>query len=291
MGTFCANSLFLQPKTQTSLDNDATFLEIFVHLVTQVQLLNLRFFVQLSQRFQKRSFSTLILANKRGDVAHSYGPRIVYTFESLNTEFAKTHSNRNVTLFQGYVKPGSPTLGREPPADLRFVDVPPTSHAISPRYYPDLQKPLDNRYTDMVTSVMLARQITLPSHPNQANSFPDILLQTLCRSEKSQLLWNQANPNSFAKTLAVGVPVSQSLEHPLVPSPFPPITSLQPLQFHAITHSFAQRRSAIPSVLNSLRSLSIAMGVYTFLSLPSWFSQWLGASVAIPIVRFNLGRL
>ncbi len=68
------------------------------------------------------------------------------------------------------------------------------------------QKPLDRRYTYMIMSVMLARQVTPPRHsPNQANSFPRILLQTLCRSEKSQVLWNQANPHSFDKTPGVGV--------------------------------------------------------------------------------------
>jgi hypothetical protein len=45
-------------------------------------------------------------------------------------------------------------------------------------------------------------------------------------------------------------------------SPFPLITSLQPKRFHAITHSFAQRRQAIPPILNRFRTLSIATGVY-----------------------------
>jgi hypothetical protein len=40
-----------------------------------------------------------------------------------------------------------------------------------------------------------------------------------------------------------------------------PITSLQTLQFHAITHSFAQRHAAIPAVLNGFRTLSIVTGV------------------------------
>ena len=39
------------------------------------------------------------------------------------------------------------------------------------------------------------------------------------------------------------------------------ITSLQPSQFHAITHSFAPRRTSIYPVLNSFRTLSIATGV------------------------------
>ncbi|SRR6266404_3878784 len=38
-------------------------------------------------------------------------------------------------------------------------------------------------------------------------------------------------------------------------SSFLPITSLQPQWFHAITHSFAQRRHAIPPILNSFRTL------------------------------------
>ena len=45
--------------------------------------------------------------------------------------------------------------------------------------------------------------VVLPSAP--LNSRPLILLQTLCRCEKSQPLWNQANPNSFAKTRG-GIP-------------------------------------------------------------------------------------
>jgi len=38
-------------------------------------------------------------------------------------------------------------------------------------------------------------------------------------------------------------------------SSFLPITSLQAQPFHAITHSFAQRRHAIPPILNSFRTL------------------------------------
>lgn len=36
--------------------------------------------------------------------------------------------------------------------------------------------------------------------PDRPISFVTILLQTLCRHENSQLLWNQANPDSFAET-------------------------------------------------------------------------------------------
>ena len=45
-------------------------------------------------------------------------------------------------------------------------------------------------------------------------------------------------------------------------TPLLPITSLQPQQFHAITHSFAQRRAAIPPIFNGFRTLSITTGVY-----------------------------
>src|SRR6266404_6866798 len=71
---------------------------------------------------------------------------------------------------------------------------------------PSHQKSLDNQYTHVITYVMLARQITIPS-------------------------------------------------------PFPPITSLQAQHYHAIAHSFAQRQPSIPSIFNSFRTLSIATGV------------------------------
>jgi len=45
-------------------------------------------------------------------------------------------------------------------------------------------------------------------------------------------------------------------------TPLLPIASLQPQQFHAITHSFAQRRAAIPPIFNGFRTLSIATGAY-----------------------------
>ncbi len=38
------------------------------------------------------------------------------------------------------------------------------------------------------------------------------------------------------------------------------ITSLQPQQFHTITHSFAQRESAIPSIFNSFHTLLMLIG-------------------------------
>jgi hypothetical protein len=50
-------------------------------------------------------------------------------------------------------------------------------------------------------------------------------------------------------------------------SPLTLITSLQPLHFHALTHSFAQRRRAKPCSLKRLRTLSIATGGVCTLAL------------------------
>jgi len=43
-------------------------------------------------------------------------------------------------------------------------------------------------------------------HLKPVNLFIDILLRTLCRSPKTQLLCNQPNPNSLCKTPGWGVP-------------------------------------------------------------------------------------
>jgi hypothetical protein len=66
------------------------------------------------------------------------------------------------------------------------------------------EKQLDNLCTYMLTFTMLPCQISLPRTPRQANSFPPMLLQTLSRPAKSQLLWNQANPHSSLQTTRVG---------------------------------------------------------------------------------------
>jgi hypothetical protein len=50
-------------------------------------------------------------------------------------------------------------------------------------------------------------------------------------------------------------------------TPLPLVTSIQPQYFHAITHSFAQRQSAIPPSINSFRTLPVTTGVYP-LSVP-----------------------
>ena len=54
---------------------------------------------------------------------------------------------------------------------------------------------------------MLSRtNLPYSSRRSTPNPRPFKSLQPLCRSQKSQLLWNQANPASFAKTPGVGVP-------------------------------------------------------------------------------------
>src|SRR6266852_358966 len=61
------------------------------------------------------------------------------------------------------------------------------------------KKTLDNPYTHMLTSVMLARQITLPHPPNQANSFAPILLQPLSSLFAPPVLCFQQLAASFPK--------------------------------------------------------------------------------------------
>src|SRR6266403_1166126 len=124
----------------------------------------------------------------------------------------------------------------------------------------EAKKPLDKPYTNMITSSSTDN----PSQPpNQANSFTPILLQTVCRSRKSQVLWNQANPHRSCKNRGwrvLATPLFSRWGRSDAPSPLPPITSLQPLQFHAITHSFAQRPPAKPFHIRRLRTLFIATG-------------------------------
>jgi hypothetical protein len=64
-------------------------------------------------------------------------------------------------------------------------------------------------------------------------------------------------------------PLPPTIQYPPLPThsphanPFPLITYIQATYFHALTHSFAQRRAAIPFIPKSLRTLSIATGVYS----------------------------
>jgi hypothetical protein len=60
------------------------------------------------------------------------------------------------------------------------------------------------------TSKLPRRKPSCPSRRSTPNSCRLILLQTLLHSESRQPLWNQVNPNSFAKTpgVAVGPPTA-----------------------------------------------------------------------------------
>src|SRR5260370_10343643 len=55
--------------------------------------------------------------------------------------------------------------------------------------------------------VLSRSNLSYPSRRSSLNPRPVNLLQPLCRSQKSQLLCNQANPASFCKTPGVGVPL------------------------------------------------------------------------------------
>jgi hypothetical protein len=60
--------------------------------------------------------------------------------------------------------------------------------------------------------------------------------------------------------------VSRAMERAIT-TPLFLITSIQPLYFHTIVHSFAQPRATISHAFNSLRTLSIAKGSATPLAL------------------------
>ncbi len=132
---------------------------------------------------------------------------------------------------------------------------------------------------------MLSRtKLAYPSRHSSLNSRPFNLLQPLCRLQKSQLLWNQANPASFCKTPGVGVPPQTSplesstsslfFRAPVATQLTPQltlmllITSVQTQQFHAITHSFAQRRQPICFFFKGLRTLLPLTAISFFRSLP-----------------------
>src|ERR1700720_2953291 len=70
------------------------------------------------------------------------------------------------------------------------------------------------------------RKLSCPSRRSTPNSCRLILLQTLLHSQSRQPLWNQVNPNSFAKTPEAGVPPFpfQSLT-----AHYPPLTTHCPL--------------------------------------------------------------
>ena len=69
------------------------------------------------------------------------------------------------------------------------------------------QKPLDRRYTYMITSAMLARQTILPNPSSQANSFAPTLLEPLGSLSATSVVCFQQLAASFRKTPGWGVPM------------------------------------------------------------------------------------
>ena len=82
------------------------------------------------------------------------------------------------------------------------------------------------------------------SRRSTPNPRPFNLLQPLCRSQKSQLLWNQANPNSFPKTPGVGYTLQK---------PSCGISSLQPLFPRAVCKPVTPRLTAPSSLALTFR--------------------------------------
>ena len=100
-----------------------------------------------------------------------------------------------------------------PPRSARNVPEPPTPPTAlcrslfslaSPRAPRNPKKTLDNPYTHMLTSAMLARQIPLPHPPRRSNSFAPMLLQPLSSLFASLSLCFQQLAASFRKTPGVG---------------------------------------------------------------------------------------
>ena len=81
----------------------------------------------------------------------------------------------------------------------------------------------------------------LPAGPSADNSCILTLLRTLCARHKTQLLYNQANPNSFAKTPGVGYPSSLLLAIRHFPAPF---------LFYILTNPFSRKSFVCTSIQN-----------------------------------------
>jgi hypothetical protein len=137
---------------------------------------------------------------------------------------------------------------------------------------------------------------------------PKVLLRFPVASAQTKQLAQSPTESSFGirrgRYIAFAPAYSQSRANVMMESaittPLFLITSMQPLCFHVIAHSFPQRRDAISHTFNNLRTLSIAAGVYPLRSLcprsvrsvlrffPSWRAQarqlsclhWLGASLS-----------
>ena len=105
------------------------------------------------------------------------------------------------------------------------------------------------------TSKLPRRKLSCLSRRSTPNSCRLILLQTLLHSQSRQPLWNQANPNSFAKTPVVGVP-RFSFRPPT--AHYPPLTTHSLPMFGPFDHQ-AYRMSLllVPSYFAELNRFCI----------------------------------
>jgi hypothetical protein len=95
------------------------------------------------------------------------------------------------------------------------------SHLVIPLQ--DSRKPFNSQSLKFTIDIRQELWYRFLCYPKQfspvirANPFVSIFLQTLGRRQKTQLLWNQANTDSFPKTPGVGVPQKSRLwnqQHP-----------------------------------------------------------------------------
>ena len=167
--------------------------------------------------------------------------------------------------------PSSPTRASAPPRPTHYP--PPTTHSLFAsiicttwRQYLSRSQQLPHtsrlhgrvRLQFQILSVLSMSLWQIPCSQQFAAS-----CASLCALFRAPFLCFQSFGASFHKTPGWGVPQHflRQASLPSTPTPLLLITSLQPLYFHAITHSFAQRRTNISTILNSLRTLSITTGV------------------------------
>ncbi|MCU1239445.1 MAG: hypothetical protein JWO71_171 [Candidatus Acidoferrum typicum] len=126
---------------------------------------------------------------------------------------------------------------------------------VSP-FRPLLQQPPD-LYSSHQVQARSDSQFT--SHDSQIASHPFLLAPLF--SHRYKPLFSQP-PCFHIYTKPPGChPFTPQATETNRPSPFLLITSLQTQQFHAITHSFAQRDSSIFPIFNTLRTLLMSTGV------------------------------
>ena len=134
--------------------------------------------------------------------------------------------------------------------------------------------PLDSALTDTPPVTPLEYALTktrgrgVPQHlcvsgvQIPVSSLPDTFISyALSRLRILPVATGVCPPRPLCSALrALCVTLFPSFERSSTLTPLPLITSLQPQQFHTITHSFAQRESTISSVLNTFRTLLMSIG-------------------------------